>query len=536
VRLIPRVAFVALLLAAVWCVPATALASTIIYYDRVAGVDENVILANMMLNLAGHFDEPLDTVPVNDYRAEDMAAFDYVFYLGTHYHELPAAFLDDVMAGDRPVFWMAGNAEQLFARPGAVEQFGFNVADYNDGSGCNRIDYKSRRMERQGDLGFYETEVVGAPHIWATVSPAAQPAHTFPYCLSRASLFYLADVPFYYQYYDDRYLVLADLLHEFYETGVRPRKWALLRFEDLAPGVADVAVLRPLGEQLLAAGVRFSFSVTPIYMDPLGLYHPPNTVFRFEDDPEFVTLVNEWIAAGHTLNMHGVTHQRGNTISLYGYEFVLDDGMTPLACDSASWARWHVQQGLNEFRKQGWAPLVWETPHYAASHGDYHVFGESFAYYYDRPFVFPLPPDAAPVFETALRPASQVIPYYVAHSALGMGLIPETLNYIDAATPGQSPAEILDKAQRLTIVRDGVASFFYHAGYIPADQLREVVDGLLERDYTFVGLADLIPGFGDDDDDTSDDDDDNDDNDDDDSGPPAGDDDADNHADEGCGC
>jgi hypothetical protein len=184
-------------------------------------------------------------------------------------------------------------------------------------------------------------------------------------------------------------------------------------------------------------------------------------------------------------------------------------------------------------------PVCWETPHYAASQGDYHIFGDHFAAGYERPLVFPVSADAPPVFAVAFNPPGQPVPFFTPRGSTGIGIIPDALGHIDRQTPGHAPADLLAAADRLSVLRDGVASFFFHAGVIPTSDLLEVVDGLLDRGYSFITPADLLGDDDDDnDDDNSDDDaspDDDDADDDDDNGSPGASAD-DDSGDNGCGC
>src|SRR5688500_9505916 len=66
--------------------------------------------------------------PVGSYAAGEMSGYTGVIYIGSTYDEpIPVAFLDDVLAGSRPVLWMAHNIWQLTARaPSFQTTYGWN--------------------------------------------------------------------------------------------------------------------------------------------------------------------------------------------------------------------------------------------------------------------------------------------------------------------------------------------------------------------------------------------------------------------------
>ncbi len=494
----------------IWAGPLSA--ATVIYYDGAEGEPNGILGSNMLLNLVGHFDDDAFTREVGLYEAGDMAEADHVLYLGTDWETpLPEAFLEDVASAEHRVMWIDGNLHQLteyLAGPGV---FGFEFVDWNPGEGLDRIDYKERMLVRAEDLSFIDIDVTGSPTVYSYITASEDADQEHPHFLCGADLCFLAENPMYFEGADDRMLVLADLLHEFFQTEAPEQKVAMLRLEDLSAGAFDLDVLLNLTALLEERDVPFGIGVIPFFRDPEGLYNPPDTEIALSDIPDFVDILAYMINHGGTLVMHGVTHQWDPEITGLGWEFSLGFDGTPLSYDSGPWARDRIELGLAEFMSQGWEPKIWETPHYSASHGDYHVFAEHFQTFWERPLVFPVAPEADPVFGQFLEPISQTIPYYTTTGSLGVGILPETLGYVDIETPEMTPEALLEKADRISIIRDGVACFFFHHTLIDLEDLLAVLDGLSDRGYTFVGPEDYIgddgmgggedPDFGDDDDD-----------------------------------
>ncbi len=118
-------------------------------------------------------------------------------------------------------------------------------------------------------------------------------------------------------------------------------------------------------------------------------------------------------------------------------------------------------------------------------------------------------PEAPPSFGEDLHPYSQMIPYFLQTSADRMAVLPETLNYIDLSSPDPywHPEGKLAYTDRLSIIRDGVASVFVHFEFVPFEYLQVLLDGLKDRGYTFVGPEHFVGPLDDStDDDATDDD------------------------------
>ena len=472
----------------VFCAAAPAYAATIIYFDGAGGAPGGPIAANMTLNLVGHFDRTVQTAPVDQYHGGDMAHFQHVIYLGTASNTLPPPFLADAAAGVQPLLWVGGNASQLFGVAGP--KFGFTGGNWFDGTGWSTISYKSRTLNRIS-IDLFPATVVGQAHVWATVANGKQ---SMPYILSGGTLFYCTEIPYFNQAEDDVYNVFSDILHEFYETGVGDAKVAMLRLEDLAPNPNHVPadVFTEVMDGLTERQIPFGFGLVPIYKDPEGEYYPAGSEFRLSQSPTFIEQIKTMLRSGGTPIEHGVTHQHDQQTSLVGWEFVEDAGNAPLPCDSAAWVEDRLKMGGAEFADAVLPlPKIWETPHYGASHGDYLDIGIHFGVCWEHPLVFPLPADHPPVFETNLSPQPQIIPYFTPVGSSGMAILPETLDYIDPTNPAQTPAAILAHAERLSVVRDGVAAFYYHMGQISPDLLWQVVDGLTAAGYKFASPSEV---------------------------------------------
>ncbi|KIM02644.1 MAG: hypothetical protein KU29_14065 [Sulfurovum sp. FS06-10] len=77
----------------------------------------------------------------------------------------------------------------------------------------------------------------------------------------------------------------------------------------------------------------------------------------------------------------------------------------------------------------------------------------------------------------------------------GQTIIPEDIhNVVDVPNEGYRalmPSDTIHFAEKLKVVRDGVASFYYHP-YLRDTHLSEIVDGLQSAGYTFVAAPTLV--------------------------------------------
>ncbi|MEV0135839.1 DUF2334 domain-containing protein [Dactylosporangium sp. NPDC050688] len=92
------------------------------------------------------------------------------------------------------------------------------------------------------------------------------------------------------------------------------------------------------------------------------------------------------------------------------------------------------------------------------------------------------------------RSVSQFFPYAV-DDAYGTPVIPETLGNVATQRFNQHGVrlapDLVASARRQLVVRDNVASFFYHP-FLGLQHLPELVDGIQQLGYTFVAAPSLL--------------------------------------------
>lgn len=458
-------------------------------------------------NLVSHFGT-WTAEPVVRYTAGQAARFDLTVYLGSTYNEaLPTAFLADVAAGAH-VLWMGQNIWQLGrAYPDLAATTGF-TATVIDNSQVNEVRYRGTTLTRNVNAGgLVKITVADAARATVLAQAVRTDGQVVPWAVRGASLMYVAEVPYSYLGSDDRYLALCDLLFDELAPKTPPRHRALVRIEDVGPQ-SDPAQLREITDYLSGQGVPFAAAVFTHYDDLAGVYNGGKPVHKdLSDTPRVVEELSYMVAHGGTLIMHGYTHGYAGGANPYGvsaedFEFwrahvdkatngVVLDG--PVPEDSTAWALSRLDAARAMWSKIGLTPPdIWEFPHYAASATDYRAISPRMVARYERASYFPGLLSGGPIATD--RVANQLFPYPV-RDVYGSPIIPETLGNIAVHNFNQNsvhlPSDLIASAKRQLVVRDGVASFFYHP-ILALQYLPQLIDGIRALGYTFVDSRSLI--------------------------------------------
>jgi uncharacterized protein YdaL len=471
------------------------------------------VYATQTANLSSHFGS-WTAAPVLNYKAGDLAAYTAVIYLGSTYDEaLPAAFLDDVTATTKPVTWVFDNIWQLAARdPKFAATRGFTSGTF-DFADVAEVDYKGRKLTRDttDKSGIMNLSITDATKV-KTLATAVRPDGTaFPWAVQSGNFTYVGEIPFAYVSHDDRYLAFSDLLFDSLgDTGLaRDRHRGLARIEDVGPD-SDPAELRAVADYLYAQKVPFTVAVYPRYRDPKGVQNNGKAQdYTLVQKPKVVAALKYMQQRGGTLLMHGYTHQFSNVANPYDgvsandFEFYLahvdaNDSVVydgPVPGDSAAFTTGRIAASGLIFALAGLGvPTTFEFPHYAGSAVDYAAVNSLYSKRYDRGLYFPgALTGAKPNYA---RQFGQFFPYTV-RDVYGTVVIPENIGNIEPVAfnnhPARLPADLLASAKRNLVVRDGVASFFYHP-YLGTDHLKDLVTGIKAQGYTFVSGASMLNG------------------------------------------
>ena len=458
--------------------------------------------------LASHFGA-VATKPVTQYVAGDLNAYEGVIYVGSSFGEpIPVEFLDDVLADTVPVLWICDNIWQLVDRAKDFQAiYGYSVTWF-DLSPIETVVYKDVSLSRDASNGAGLVEVGTVDPALATTLASAvrKDGTTLPWAVRSLQLTYIAENPFAYIGPDDRYLAFCDLLFDAFAPQTPVRHRALLRLEDVNP-TEDPLEFRAMVDYLWSEKVPFSVALIPLYVDGLGALNNgvPQTI-HWTDRPAMQSAIKYATLRGGALVQHGYTHQLGDLKNPYSgvtaddFEFFLThidaqdnvvyDG--PVPGDSAAMAIARIQAGQAEIKAAGFAAAtMFEYPHYAGSSTDSKAIQTVIGKAYQAGLFFGgdlglTPPDPA-------HSVSLFYPFAVT-DVYGWQVTPENLGNYEPAEYNNHPPrlakDLILSAQNNLVIRDGVASFFFHP-YYPLAELKAVVAGIKAAGYTFVSAQAL---------------------------------------------
>lgn len=455
-------------LAALVSVPASQAAShSLILYDgKQDHSGEGYLSAQYISNLLGHFDGVVVEVRhISHYRNGDAARYDATFFASTVAKaSLPPGFVEDVAASPNTFVWLGRHINELLAGR-RTETYGFSYIDYRDDDGFDAVIYKNTRLPK----GYHDLNLVAVLDSGrARVHAVAQNSEgaIYPYVVQSGKFWFFADSPFSHVYEGDRYLVFCDLLHDILGQAHAPSRRAMVRIEDLSVD-HDPQELRAIADYLHSQRVPFQMAVIPIFRDPqraLEIY--------LSDRRPTIDALRYMVSRGGSIVMHGVTHQyRGTSGDDFEFWNDLADTPAPNHADRAALER-KLDLAFRELFNNGLYPIAWETPHNAASANTYQMLKPYFGLFHERVL-------AAPALAS-----EQYMPYPV-RDRYGRFVVSENLGYVPVGKLDSKP--IIEAARSMTVVRDGVATFYFHP-FIKLDYLRQIVPAIRELGYDYVSL------------------------------------------------
>jgi uncharacterized protein YdaL len=444
-------------------------AEVLVIHDSLPGpLPPGVIDGDNILDLLGHFGLKGTLIRIEDYRSGDLSRYRFVIVLGvdTRKIEYPAPLISNIRSAKIPVFWIGNHLLELTTDPQFTARIGFRPGGRSIPQDFKTVQYNGvSLLKNDPHISLIDILDPSKATVVATAHNAG--GMSVPYIVRSGDFWYCADSPFGFAGEGDRYLVFCDVLHEFFKMPHEVERSALLRLEDVS-AEEDPAVLRKYADYLHDRNIPFQISLVPIFVDP-----KENLEVYLSDRPEFVRAIRYMVSKGGSVVMHGVTHQfRGKSTD--DYEFWDEFSNRPIPNDSRALVEKKLRLAMEECFKNGIYPLTWETPHYTASQLDYHIFSDFFNSAYDRNLAV----DQAE--------AGHYFPYTTT-DRYGRFIIPENLGYIPAEKP--DPKALIKNCERLKVVRDGVASFFFHP-FLDIKYLEECIDGIEGLGYQFISIRD----------------------------------------------
>jgi uncharacterized protein YdaL len=487
-------------------------AKTLVLYDSTGEFGWLGEMYGMMTaNLVSHFGT-WTAHPITQYTAGEVNNYSAMVYVGSTYDEpLPTAFLDDVVRTSKPVVWVYDNIWQLTNRVNLTANFqnayGWMWSQF-DTSTVPTVRYKNVALKRYAANGAgimnYST-VVGA----AVLARAERTdGSSFPWAVRSKNLTYIGEIPLAFISEGDRYLAYCDVLFDALAPQTLEQHRAMVRLEDIGP-THDPSQLRAIADFLKSRNIPFSFGVIPRFEDPLGVQTGVPIDLPLKNSRPVVSALQYMQGQGGVMVDHGWTHQYStvrnpyNAVSGDDFEFYrvtenLDHTLNyvgPVPGDSVQAATDRLNGARSDFKAAKLTPpSIFEVPHYAASAADYKAIGSQFGVRYERALYFRGLLTGNPVDYSHL--VGQFFPYVV-RDLYGTLVIPENLGSVEPEPffifPTRFPADIIADAQRSLVVRDGIASFYFHP-FLDVSYIREIVDGLQALGYRFIGPSEALNG------------------------------------------
>lgn len=465
--------------------------------------------AIMLRNLLGHFDGAVDMMPVQNYTAGQVQNYSAMFYLGSNYdNPLPASFIQDVATTSKTVVWFRYNIWQLAWNPAYnfTAKSGLNFTGLrgmnaaptssNPSPGFfDRVVYKNREFVKyyaynsssgsinaDPDVGVMQIADTAKATSLINVRNSAT-NEQIPYLVRAGNFWYFADLPFSYIGPRDRYLVLADQLHDILDSKQAEIHPAMVRLEDV-DAMVSVNNMKTLTDYLYQKNIPFSIATIPYYTDPLGVYNNGIPIsIPLSQATNLKRSLNYALPRGAEVVQHGYTHQYGSmrnpwtAVSADDFEFWDIVHNSPVAEDSTSWAAQRIQAGLNDLVANGYKPVAWETPHYQSSPLSTKAIPPIYPTSYQRAVYYTS--DTPNFTESPGKDfaVGQFFPYVIKQDYYGQRILPENLGNIEYDISAIDPRstvvytwqDIYTNAQFALAVRDGFASFFFHPFWLDPD-------------------------------------------------------------------
>ena len=456
--------------------------STFLFSSSVCGADEKkkVMLVydikkifdakedstNVLYNLIHHFSVTVDMVGLDEYKKGAVEAYDYVFvcfYEKNAYYKQD--FFEDIEAYKGEIIWI-GEKVDRFVR-GNYPQFRYVGKKTN----LLEVEYNGQNYKIPNELNYNiimpVSETIGEDvKVVATLLDGAS---KYPYILEMGKFRYVARLEV---DYGPLYYIFSDYLYNIFDVESTGINKVFVRIEDIHP-LREPETLREIADYLYSQKVPFMIALIPAYLNPESREY-----ITISDKPAFAEAVRYMVEKGGSIILHGYSHQYYNSESGEGFEFWDAKTDAPLKEDTAQWIEERVSLGVKECLRNGIYPLAFEPPHYAMNQEGYvelkKYFSTVVAHYQSSDIGF----------------TSSTFPYEIRGSKYFNLLIPENMGFVELDLEEKSVKDIVEKAEELRIVRGYTGGFFFHP-YMDIKYLKQIVEGLKERDFAFFALTDI---------------------------------------------
>jgi uncharacterized protein YdaL len=448
----------------------------IIYEEGDEAETSGLGTARQFATLLGHFHTTVTFKRGDQYQEGEMAAYDVAAFIGyTEHCAPPLSMMRDVNERTAPFIWLNTGMLAFDRAFSTSARYGFRATEVDSQTSYPIVIHNGEMFSRNPSENTTTVTALTDKTKCEVIATLSSKNGAIPYVLKSGNFWYFADCPFWYATETDRYLLFADLLHDILGVDHPRSHRALIRIEDVHP-LEDPDLLRAIADLLHSEQVPFLVALIPYFVDP-----EHDVRVSLSEKQDFVDAIHYMVRLGGTVVMHGVTHQYKG-VSATDFEFWDESINKPIKTNTPDYVLNKMRTGLGECIRNGIYPVVWETPHYAASQKIYDGIAAVFSSAVEQRLA---------IDDTSY---GQYFPYIIERDLHGQKLYPENLGYIpyNPEKPedvSQRVEDLIRIAKSNLSVRDGFASCFYHP-CVPLENLQRLVRGIKGLGFTFVDLKD----------------------------------------------
>jgi uncharacterized protein YdaL len=411
-----------------------------------------------VVHLFYHFQVAVDEVALAFYEKGMLSHYDCVVYIGIEERDLNEDLLADLLDYERPILFIGRGIEYLIDR-----KYSYEVAYQGEIYRPAKVVYRGREFALSTSRAVQKIHITG-PEV-NVISLLGDGREWYPYVLTTANLWYVSCFST-----DEKALfyILADILHDFFAEEHTKQPEVYVRIEDVHC-LRSTESLYKIADYLADQDIPFMVALIPAYYDSERDY-----IHHLGEHKSFARAVKYMQDGGGSILLHGYTHQIHRSMPGEGFEFWDGKKDCPLDVDMERWVDERINSGIDECVAAGIFPLGFEAPHYAVSQPGYVQLKKYFSTVVGH-------------LQTSDKGFTTTIyPYRLYNSPLYNQLLPENLGYVDPDNP-LSAQQILEELDKVSIVRDFTAGFFFHP-YLDIDWLQAIIEQLKQHNVQFVDL------------------------------------------------
>ncbi len=430
----------------------------LIVYENQKTFSYNENVVNHLNELLYRFNNQVDNVYINDYKADQINNYNSVFVINVENQITNNEFIKDLNSYNDKIYWVGNRVQDLL-----YNNKKYNLEYDNQTYNIKSLIYKGKEVLVNGDNKF--NLVKYTDKNVEVLSTMKDSYNEYPYVIKDKNLYYISE------YKPGQSFIFEDTLNDFYNVEKADKGKVFVRIEDVHM-FRDKDKLKEIADYLYSENVPFMIALIPAYINENS-----GKINTLNDDKEFVETIKYMQDRGGSVVLHGYMHSLDNReISGEGYEFWDMEKDEPLKESMDIYVKNRLLSGLRICVENEIYPLAFEAPHYAMDETGYLELKKYFSTYVGQ-------------FQNNNEKfATSTFPYIIKGSKDFNTFIPENLGYVESDNY-LSIDNIKDNFYKLSMVRGYTGGFFFHP-YMDIDYLKELIDYFKEQDVEFFNLKD----------------------------------------------